>query len=168
MKYRWGHINPWWDDSFKTLDYQYFPLTNTHDLERWNREGYDKLYLNGAVYNMKRELPNYATPFLNMFDWINVGLTFYRMNTCEALPLHRDSYISYRKMWSVEDTSLLWRCIVFLEDWKSGHYFEIDGNPHLNWRRGDYVVWNYDVPHFAGNFGTDPRYTMQITGTQRT
>jgi hypothetical protein len=28
------------------------------------------------------------------------------------------------------------------------------------------VMWNYDVPHFAGNFGMEPRYTMQITGVQ--
>jgi kynureninase len=56
---------------------------------------------------------------------------------------------------------------VFLEDWKSGHYFEIDNVAHLNWRKGDYVLWNNDVPHFAGNFGIEPRYTMQITGTGR-
>ena len=36
----------------------------------------------------------------------------------------------------------------------------------MNWRKGDYVCWNYDVPHYAGNFGLDPKYTMQITGMQ--
>jgi hypothetical protein len=58
----------------------------------------------------------------------------------------------------------MYRGIVFLEDWKSGHYFEIDGRPLMPWRAGDWVYWNNAVPHYAGNFGTEPRYTMQITG----
>lgn len=166
MKYRFGHVRPWWDDSFKNLNYIYTPLSNTHDEERWISEGYGNLTLNGGIYNMSQPMPEYAQPFFTMFDWDHVGLCFFQMRTLEVLPLHIDSYISYRKMFNVE-TEDVWRCIVFLEDWKSGHYFEIDGVGHLNWCRGDYVVWNNDVPHYAGNFGIEPRYTMQITGTQR-
>ena len=167
MTHKFGHINPWWDDSFKTLDYIYSPLSNTDDLERWIKEGYGGLNLNGAHYDMKRTMPDYAQPFFTLFDWDYVGITFFRMNTCEALPLHQDSYINYRARYNILDPSTVYRCIIFLEDWRSGHYFEIDGAPFVNWKRGDYVLWNNDVPHFAGNFGTEPRYTMQITGTQR-
>jgi hypothetical protein len=53
-----------------------------------------------------------------------------------------------------------------MEDWKSGHYFEIDGKPLVQWKRGDYAIWNYDVPHMAFNMGIEPRYTIQITGMQ--
>ena len=81
-------------------------------------------------------------------------------------PIHQDHFISYKKLFNITDTSKIWRCIVFMEDWKSGHYFEIDGQPVVNWKKGDYVMWNNDVPHYAGNFGLEPRYTMQITGTQ--
>ena len=34
----------------------------------------------------------------------------------------------------------------------------------IPWSDGDYVMWNYDVPHMVGNLGIEPRYTMQITG----
>lgn len=166
MNYRFGHVTPWWDNSFKTLNYIYYPLKNTHDEERWNNEGYNRLTLNGGLYNMTQSMPEYAQPFFTMFDWDNVGIAFYRMNTLDALPLHVDSYTSYIKMFDVKPAQV-WRCIVFLEDWKSGHYFEIAGSAHMNWRAGDYVLWNNDVPHYAGNFGLEPRYTMQITGTQR-
>ena len=167
--YRFGHVNPWWDDSFKDLDYQYLPIKNTFDEDRWHNQGYASVRLNGATVNMKRlmeDMPAYAEPFLTMFDWENVGLAYYRQNTLDMFPAHADSYISYRKLWNITDPKQVWRCIVFLEDWKSGHYFEIDGVAHLNWQRGDYCVWNYDVPHFAANIGVEPRYTMQITGTQ--
>lgn len=166
MNYRFGHITPWWDNSFKKLDYVYLPLKNTHDEDRWNQQGYSRLTLNGGLYNMSRPMPDYAQPFFTMFDWDNVGIAFYKMSTLDALPLHVDGYASYIKMFNV-DVAKVWRCIVFLEDWKSGHYFEINNAAHMNWRAGDYVVWNNDVPHFAGNFGLEPRYTMQITGTQK-
>jgi hypothetical protein len=165
-RYSFGHITPWWDDSFKDLNYLYYPLKNTDDLDRWNGEGYKSLKLNGGLYNMSQPMPDYADPFFTLFNWTNVGIAFYRQNTCEALPLHQDSYTSYRKMFDIEDPGVIWRCIVFLEDWKSGHYFEIAGAAHMNWRRGDYVYWNYDVPHYAGNFGLESKYTMQITGMQ--
>lgn len=167
MKYEIGHITPWWDDSFKQLDYYYTPLTNNDDLIRWINEGYRGLNLNGGTYDMKKPTPEYGKPFLTMFDWDHVGISFFKMITCDALPLHKDAYNSYRKMFNIVDPSVIWRCIVFLEDWKSGHYFEIDGKPRLEWQRGDYVVWNYDVEHYAANFGTEPRYTMQITGMAR-
>jgi hypothetical protein len=165
--YKFGHITPWWNDNFKQLNYVYYPLKNTHDLTRWQQEGYTGFNLNGELYNMSQEMPEYALPFFNLFDWKDVGLAFYRMNTMDALPLHQDSYTSYVKMFNINDPKIIWRAIVFLEDWKSGHYFEIDGIAHLNWHAGDYVMWNFDVPHYAANIGLEPRYTMQITGTQR-
>ena len=167
MKYEFGHIEPWWDESFKELDYIYTPLTNTDDLIRWINEGYHGINLNGGIYDMKQTMPEYATPFFTLFDWDNIGITFFKLSTCEALPVHVDAYNSYRTMFNITDPTVIWRCVVFMEDWKSGHYFEIDGKPHLEWKKGDYVRWNNDVPHFAGNFGVENRYTMQITGMER-
>jgi hypothetical protein len=168
--YKFGHVTPWWNDDFKSLPFEYLPIKNTFDEERWQQQGYTNVVLNGETVNMKKleaNMPEYATPFLTMFDWEHVGLVYYRQNTLNMFPVHYDSYISYRKIWNIDDASRVWRCIVFLEDWKSGHYFEIDGVAHLNWRRGDYCVWNNDVSHFAANIGVEPRYTMQITGVQR-
>ena len=164
MKYAFGHVTPWWDNEFKTLNYRHYPLNNKHDEERWIKEGYTGITLNGWLYNMDQPMPKFADPFFTLFDWDNIGLAFYRMDTLYALPVHQDSYVSYRKKFNIVDPSCIWRGIVFLEDWKSGHYFEIDNRAYLNWKAGDYVYWNNDVPHFAGNFGVESRYTMQITG----
>jgi hypothetical protein len=163
MIWKQGHIEPWWDDSFKKLDYQYYPLKNTHDLVRWINEGYAHLTLNGGLYNMPRPMPDYANGFFTLFPWQDIGIGFYKMATCDALPMHTDNYTSYRRMFDVS-AEQMYRAIVFLENWKSGHYFEIDGCPLMPWKAGDWVYWNDSVPHFAGNFGTQPRYTLQITG----
>jgi hypothetical protein len=168
--YSFGHVTPWWDDSFKALDFQYLPIKNTYDEERWRSQGYTNVRLNGQIVTMmtlKTNMPEYAKPFLTMFDWDHTSLNYYCQNTLDLFPLHADAYPTFRKLWNIEDPDRIWRCIVFLEDWKSGHYFEIDGVGHVNWRRGDYVVWNNAVPHFAANIGIEPRYTLQITGVTR-
>jgi hypothetical protein len=166
-RYHFGHVDPWWDDSFKSLNYTYLPIKNTWDEQRWRSEGYASINLNGALYGMPNPMPDYAEPFVKLFDWEHVGIGFFRMNTLDMFPVHADHYSSYRTKFNIADPSVIWRCIVFLEDWKSGHYMEVDGEPYLNWRKGDWVAWNYDVPHFAGNIGTEPRYTMQITGCKK-
>jgi len=51
-----------------------------------------------------------------------------------------------------------------LEDWKPGHYLEVNGKPYVNWQAGDTVEWAYDTPHMAANIGLEDRYTLQITG----
>lgn len=163
MTWQKGHVDPWWEEDFKQLDYQYYPLKNTHDLICWINQGYQHLRLNGGLYSMPRKMPDWAQNFYTLFAWQDVGIAFYKMETCDALPLHTDSYISYRKMFGVT-AEQMFRAIVFLEDWKSGHYFEIDSQPLMPWRAGDWVYWHNDVPHYAGNFGTQPRYTLQITG----
>ena len=163
MTWQIGRLEPWWDDSFKNLDYRYYPLKNTHDLVRWINQGYHHLNLNGGLYDMSREMPDYAQGFFDVFPWQNLSISFYRMLTGDALPLHYDIYTSYRKRFNVKATQM-YRAIVFLEDWKSGHYFEIDSQPLMPWKAGDWVYWNNSVPHYAGTFGTEPRYTLQITG----
>lgn len=163
-KWRIGHVDPWWDDEFKSLEYQYFPIKNTWDETRWRSQGYTNITLNGALYASPRSMPAYADPFLSMFDWKDQGIGFFRMKTLEMFPLHQDHYTTYQQKFNLSDSKNIWRCVVFMEDWKSGHYFEIGGDPMVKWSRGDWVAWNDDVPHFAGNFGTEDRYTVQITG----
>lgn len=163
-KWQTGNVDPWWNEDFKDLDYQYYDYKNTNDINRWTNEGYGRLILNGGLYNMSRPMPEYARLFFDLFPWKDIGIAFYRMRTCEALPLHVDAYTSYRQMFNITNPNDMYRGIVFLEDWKSGHYFEIDGEILMPWKKGDWVYWNNDVPHYAGNFGQADRYTMQITG----
>lgn len=167
-KYKTGHINPWWDDSFKHLNYIHYELTNVNDVTRWDSEGYSGFTYGGGLFNMKQEMPNYATPFFTLFDWDNVAISFYVLKTMMAVPPHQDNYPGYIKRNNIVDRSKIRRCIIFLEDWKSGHYLEVARKPFVNWQAGDYVIWQDDVPHYAANIGPENRYTMQITGTSRT
>jgi hypothetical protein len=117
------------------------------------------------MYDMKNTMPDWCNRFFSIFNGSNIGLSFYRMNTCNILPHHRDTYSYYKKLFNIENNLSIWRAIIFLEDWKPGHIFEIEQEPITKWRAGEYVLWQYDSDHMAANLGLDPRYTAQITFT---
>lgn len=163
-----GHIDPWWTDEFKSLEYKYFPAKDqsnyNNNSNSWVNQGYAGINTNGGLYDMSNGMPDWASRFLELFDWKDQGVSLFSMKTCDFLPVHSDHYATYRRIFDIQDPGVIWRAIVFLEDWKSGHYFEINGVANTNWKAGDWVAWNYDMPHAAGNFGIENRYTAQITG----
>jgi hypothetical protein len=134
-------------------------------VQQWIDQGYQPVErLNGAVHTLKDQIPDYIRPLCDELSWNDMGCQLFRMNTGDIIPVHRDHYLAYSRAVGLDDFSRVWRAVVFMEDWKSGHYFEIDGQAYLDWKAGDYVVWHHDVPHMAANIGTQPRYTLQITG----
>jgi hypothetical protein len=79
------------------------------------------------------------------------------------MPIHSDKYLRYAQLFNTNPEKVC-RVLVMLEDWKSGHYLEIDGRGFVNWTAGDWFMWAADVPHAASNIGIEDRYTLQITG----
>jgi hypothetical protein len=81
-----------------------------------------------------------------------------------VLPEHGDTYTKFKEIHKVKNTTII-RIIVFLKDWQQGHYMEMNGEPVLKWRAGDWVCWSDGFLHTAANVGKTNRYTLQITGT---
>ena len=82
-----------------------------------------------------------------------------------VLPMHQDTYTKFKEIYDVSKSATVVRTIIFLEDWASGHYMEMNGRPITNWHAGDWVSWHDDFPHLAANIGKTDRYTLQLTGT---
>lgn len=158
-------IKPFWNLEHRYLNYQREPFNCEEDLKLWRSQGYSQCHFTGSMYDMKNVMPEWTNPFFSIFKGKNIGISFYRMETCNILPYHRDTYEYYKKVFNISDTSNIWRSIIFLEDWKPGHIFEIEDTPITKWKAGDYVLWQYDSPHMAANLGLEPRYTVQITFT---
>ena len=72
-------------------------------------------------------------------------------------------HVSFDMLTSIYGTHCINKILIFLNDWKSGHYFELDRTPIVNWNKGDYYFWQEDAPHMAANLGVENRYTMQVT-----
>ena len=169
---RWhkGHIEPFWTaKSYKKLNYQLFPFPNEKDLVIWRRQGYvhPSTHYSGMLCDMRETQAEWNDDiiqwFADTYSAKDVGTSYYRMGTDVILPTHQDTYFRYRDLYNtaLEDC---FRVIIFLADWSSGHMFEIDNTPVTNWKAGDYVYWESDVPHIAANMGLVKRYTLQLTG----
>lgn len=163
-KYR---FKVFWDEEFKNLDYINEPFNDVQARDRWIAQGYHDRFT-GDMCDMRSPQPSWNHQFIehfSMLGWKNIGTSYYRMKTGTVLPTHSDLYVKYINLFGLHDQEhRICRAIVFLEDWKPGHYAEYLGSPYVEWKAGDVVEWRYDTPHMAANLGTEPRYTLQITG----
>lgn len=161
------HIPKFWDDEFKKLDYINETFNDAKNLERWTAQGYANKFT-GDMCDMRSPQPSWNQRFLNIYaemGWKNIGTSYYRMGTGTILPTHSDLYLRYVDLFNLQGKEhSIRRAIVFLEDWKPGHYFEGNDVAKVHWKAGDVVEWQYDTPHLAANLGLEPRYTLQITG----
>lgn len=136
------------------------------ELEYWASLGYDQRHVKsftGSMYDNSNPMPDWLRYLENRFGLYNQTYTFYRMDTLEIMPVHSDHFRTYCRLNNVTPDKV-YRVVVMLEDWKPGHYFELDGIGYTNWKAGDWFKWRGDVPHSAANIGVEPRYTLQITG----
>lgn len=161
------HIDRFWDDEFKTLDYIQEPFNDPESVNLWISQGYYGKIC-GELCDMRHRLPEWTKKFVEIYKaqgWKDIGIAFYRMRTGTVMPVHSDLYKRYIEIFNLQgkETSIR-RALILLEDWKPGHYLETEGKPYVDWRAGDTVEWAYDSPHMAANIGLEDRYTLQITG----
>ena len=118
--------------------------------------------------DMRSPQPSWNNQIIDFFHargWHDIGTSYYRMMPGTILPTHQDLYLKYIQLHDLQgrETSIR-RAVIFLEDWRPGHYGEYQDQPLVNWHAGDVVEWIYDTPHMAANVGHLPRYTLQVTG----
>lgn len=164
-RYQLGKVKPFWDKSYRDFPYVRQPLLPS-EIDEWRRKGYVNFdRFSGSMYTSKNPMPVWIKGFENLFNLKNQTYLFYKMTTLEIMPEHQDHYQTYIKLFN-PDIDRIRRVLVLLEDWRPGHYLEVDGVPIVNWRRGDWVKWHNYVPHAAANIGIEDRYTLQITGEE--
>lgn len=163
---RWQHFrlsNVWWD-GHENLSYINEQFNDPKSLEWWRSLGYTQTKFTGDMYDMRFEEPSWMKKFREYIPWKHFSWSIYRMTPGCALPRHSDLYVRFRNLHGITDSSKIRRAVVFLDDWQSGHYFDVDDTPISQWKAGDGVIWENDVPHSAANVGVTNRYTLQITG----
>jgi hypothetical protein len=156
-----------WDDEFKKLDYIYEEFNDPESLKKWRELGYGNK-VTGVMCDMRSPQPSWNDKFIKIFQemgWKDIGTSYYRMDTGTVMPTHEDLYVKYVTLFNLQgQENRIRRAVVYLEEWKPGHYAEINGIGMVNWRAGTVIDWSYDTPHAAANLGLEPRYTLQITG----
>jgi hypothetical protein len=165
--HRWWqiYVQPVWDVSYRDHDYVYEPFNDSVTKQQWLDYGFEPQRFTGEMYDMRFEAPHWLASMKLPIQINNVGWSLYRMSPGAILPEHRDTYRRYREKFKIFDLDSIVRCVIFLEDWQSGHYFEIDNSPIVGWTKGQGICWIGDTVHLAANIGKTDRYTLQITGS---
>ena len=163
------HIEPFWDDTYKNLNYVDEPFNDPESVTRWISQGFGNKIC-GSMCDMRQIQPSWNHRIIEYFEsrgWKDVGTSYYCMTSGTVMPEHRDLYRAYIKKFNLEkEKHNIRRALVFLEDWKPGHYLDCLGQAFVHWKAGDVVEWAYDTPHTAANIGFENRYTLQVTGHQ--
>jgi len=168
MAFNYGHIDPFWNiEEVKAFPYQRQPLMD-YEIDNWRSQGYDYVKsFSGQMYGSNNPMPKWVKHFEYYFqnDHHKFTYNFYKMQTLEIMPTHSDHYQTYMKVFDVDFKDCI-RILVMLEDWKPGHYLEIDGEGITNWKAGDWFSWRSGALHAAANIGIEDRYTLQITASE--
>lgn len=163
-----GHVEPWWDaGDIRILDYVNEPFNDSQTTIKWQKIGFQNKIFTGEMYNMTNDEPWWIHPFRDHFICDHFGWTVYKMQPGRVLPRHGDLFKTYIDKFKIKNKNNIFRAVVFLEDWKSGHYLEVNDEPMVKWKAGDYALWRFNTPHLAVNCGFEDRYTLQITGVER-
>lgn len=165
IKYK---LDRFWDQEYTELNYINEEFNDSESTQHWLFLGFPGKFT-GDMCDMRDVQPSWNVNFIQLFEeemgWKDVCTSYYRMMPGTILPTHADTYKRYIELFNLEGQELMIRrAIVFLEDWKPGHYAEYLDEPYVKWQAGDTVEWQYDTPHMAANMGFTPRYTLQVTG----
>lgn len=156
-----------WDDEYKRLDFINEPFNDPATVAHWISQGYQSKIC-GELCDMRHRLPSWNQKFIDHYTdlgWKNIGVAYYRMKTGTVMPVHSDLYKRYIQVFNLAGQEhTIQRALVLLEDWRPGHYLEVQGQPIVNWSAGHVAQWTYDTPHMAANIGLEDRYSLQITG----
>jgi len=165
-KFKWAryHIDPWWNTDYINLPYVNEPFNDPAALDRWKKKGWTQTKFTGDIYDMRNPEPGWIDGFRKYFPWDHFSWAVYRMTPGVIIPEHSDTFAKFKKIHNIKNFDQIFRAVIFVENWKQGHYLDIDGTPITEWKAGDTIIWKYNLPHTAANIGSDDRYTIQITG----
>ena len=162
------HINPAWQEPgewhYTNLPTIYKLFNDPVSLAEWRQLGYTHKLFTGEIYDMNNPEPPWMKSVRTALPWKYFSWSIHFMMPGRVIPEHGDTYVTFKRVHNLEDTVNIHRALIFMDDWQSGHIFEVNKAPVLNYKAGDYVVWKNDTLHLAANVGKTHRYSLQITG----
>lgn len=86
-----------------------------------------------------------------------------------TLPWHKDSFYMLRQKrqdWK-EQGLIPVRYLIFAEDWKIGHFVQLEDQTVSHWKAGDCWFFCYQTQHLGTNAGLEPMISIQVSGFQK-
>ena len=79
-----------------------------------------------------------------------------------TVPWHHDQFFLLKKKFPDRPQPV--RALMMLEDWKLGHFIQLDDHVFHHWKAGDGYIIDDEVRHLGTNAGMQDKYTLQVSG----
>jgi hypothetical protein len=164
-----GHVVPQWDIEYlKNLPF----IESNYSSKKFNALNNlanpgDASRYQMSLYQLRDQENNPNFKFIHeSFPWLkNKKCQINKLSPGNILPRHSDVYKFYNETFNISDDSKIFKVLIFVEDWSSGHYVEIKDHGFANWKAGDWISFRLTDLHLTANLGVKDRYAIQITGT---
>jgi hypothetical protein len=97
---------------------------------------------------------------------IDATVTLIQLDPGCSLPWHKDSFYLLRQKrqdWQEQGLKPV-RYLTFLEDWKLGHFVQLENQVITHWKAGDCWYFCNETYHLGTNAGLEPFVSMQVSG----
>ncbi|PSI00451.1 hypothetical protein C7K08_13065 [Synechococcus lacustris str. Tous] len=114
--------------------------------------------------------PSWVNNVKYLFDnWLKYSMvTINKLTPGCFIPPHKDKFhrlFEFAKNNNIDLTNKEpIRINLFLQDHKIGHFFEMENEVCMNYKKGDYAIIRLDKIHSVINIGNENRYTLQVSG----
>ena len=78
------------------------------------------------------------------------------------IPPHVDGFFQLRK--KIPDKPNPVRALIFIEDWKAGHFLQCNDDVYTHWKCGDGLIVDRAQYHLSANAGVEDKHTIQVSG----
>lgn len=131
----------------------------------------DEIQQSAIVYqSFENDCPEWAFRIKEMFaDMLECRMvTLNLIKPGYFIPPHRDAFFKlrqYAKDNNIDTTNKEpVRINLFLQDHKIGHFFEMENEVCMNYKKGDFALIKLGKIHSVINIGNENRYTLQVSG----
>jgi hypothetical protein len=118
---------------------------------------------NTILFQATAALPSFCAQMAQLSGLKNAICSLHRQDPGQILPWHSDSYSRFIKDVNCPPQQVS-RILVFLETWKTGHFFQVGDAVVHHWQPGDIFWWPPGRNHLSCNAGLEKKLTLSITG----
>jgi hypothetical protein len=134
--------------------------TDEHEYFNYVISTFDPLI---EIYEAEGKDFNWLLEISNILGLINCEFRFLKFKKDSKVCSNKNVFENFSEKTKL-NKSRIWQACLFLDEWKSGHYFEIQNKPLTCYKKGDYAVWTYDENFLQANLGSDNMYILEILG----
>ena len=156
------NIDNFWKDDLTNHNYKRKVEYVARNFDHLDRNFYNHGYI---LQSFNEELKN-SDKFKNALEVENGSVSWTCILPNSILPSHKDTFYTLRQEFNI-DLDQCFRFLIFLEDWKFGHYVGFENINITHWKAGDVWIFDGTEMHFGVNASNENFHSCQVSTFQK-